>query len=826
MYCLPEHFKIPFEPSANKGSIISGKNVRFTVLTPRLIRIEYSSSNSFEDRASQVFWYRNQPVPDFTYKVSENLIEIETEFLNLTYRCNENMFDKDTLSILLKQSGTLWHYGDNNTGNLLGTARTLDQANGQVKLDQGLMSKYGWSVIDDSKSLVFNEEYMLTSRDECEKDCKDLYFFGYGHDYKQCLKDYCSISGEVPLLPRWALGNWWSRYWDYTQEELTNLMQDFEDKEIPLSVCIIDMDWHLVKNLPTSRGWTGYTWNKDLFPEPEKLIEFLHQKGLKTALNLHPADGVHPHEEMYKEVADFMGIEPSSKKAIEFDITDPKFIEAYFKLLLHPLEKKGIDFWWMDWQQGTQTKKSGLDPLWVLNHLHFLDLGRNIEKRPFIFSRWGGYGNHRYQIGFSGDTDVTWDSLQFQPYFTLTASNVGYSWWSHDIGGHFKGFNDFELYTRWVQFGIFSPIMRLHSSKSRFQERLPWKFNEEVYKITKDALQLRHALIPYIYSMSWKNHSECVPLTQPMYYNHPEEEQAYCCQNQYYFGSELIAAPIITPKDEDTGLPRQVVWLPEGDWFNFFTGEHYCGNQRVALYADLNEIPVFAKAGAIIPLGPKAGRSNVENPSQIEVHIFPGADNTFDLYEDDGVSQNYKKGEYAITTYCLKCGSGKMEFEVMYPEGEVSIIPAKRDYIFKFRSMERPDNMILDINNLPYAAHWSYDDKLQTISVGPVAVTPADKINISLSSSSENMTSTKDCTLEKCEDLLKKINIGTLLKAKIFNSIPEIIKSRSELGYGLYEKNPSYKGVQFTGGLKLSQTIALAEVISKKDIMEGFNGKV
>jgi alpha-glucosidase (family GH31 glycosyl hydrolase) len=140
-----------------------------------------------------------------------------------------------------------------------------------------------------------------------------------------------------------------------------------------------------------------------------------------------------------------MGIDPASEQPIEFDVADSHFMQAYFEYLHYPKEEQGIDFWWMDWQQGEHSKLQGLDPLYWLNHLHFYDQAKQGKKRPFIFSRWGGLGNHRYPIGFSGDTVITWDSLSFQPYFTSTASNVAYGWWSHDIGGHFMGMGRWRI---------------------------------------------------------------------------------------------------------------------------------------------------------------------------------------------------------------------------------------------------------------------------------------------------------------------------------------------------------------------------------------------
>jgi alpha-glucosidase (family GH31 glycosyl hydrolase) len=341
----------------------------------------------------------------------------------------------------------------------------------------------------------------------------------------------------------------------------------------------------------------------------------------------------------------------------------------------------------MDWQQGKKSKISGLDPLWFLNHLHYYDLGRDGRKRPFVFSRWGGLGNHRYPIGFSGDTLVRWRTLAYQPYFTATAANVGYGWWSHDIGGHMFKDKTPELYLRWVQFGVFSPIFRLHSTKLPTLERRPWEKPERIFHAARDAMQLRHAFIPYIYSMAWRAHQTGISLVTPMYYGDMLDASAFEAKDQYYFGSELIVAPITHPSNPKTGLASKRVWLPAGTWFNFFTGEQVSGGEWRDVQAALEDIPVYAKAGAIIPLAPRPKWGGIENPTELDIYIFPGADNTFDLYEDDGETTDYQQGKYAITRFSLKDGG----FTVHPAQGDLSVIPAQRTYRVHLHGVNRKD---------------------------------------------------------------------------------------------------------------------------------------
>ena len=173
---------------------------------------------------------------------------------------------------------------------------------------------------------------------------------------------------------------------------------------------------------------------------------------------------------------------------------------------------------------------------------------------------------------------TSWESLAFQPYFTASAANAAYGWWSHDIGGHMRGIEDSERYVRWVQFGVLSPIFRLHSTKDIFIDRHPWAFDTEVLRLARTAMQFRHALIPYLYTMSYRNAQEGIPVITPMYYDWPLEDSAHQTPDQYLFGTALMAAPICSPADPELGKTRQNIWFPPGEWFDFFTGKKYSGN--------------------------------------------------------------------------------------------------------------------------------------------------------------------------------------------------------------------------------------------------------
>ncbi|KAF2868497.1 glycosyl hydrolases family 31-domain-containing protein [Massariosphaeria phaeospora] len=641
----PARYDFKTRPEAHPDAVVAGDKYRFTILTDGLLRFEWADDGVFEDRASTFAINRQLAVPDFYVWDRGYGIEIVTKRFHVVY--NKEKFSADGFNIQLKGAvSAKWSYGQR-LSNLGGTIRTLDGVNGRTGLGSGVLSRDGIALLDDSKSMLFEADGWIAPRRSGART--DEYVFLYGHDYREAMRAYYAVSGSQPLLPRWALGNWWSRYHPYDRNEYIELMDHFDDDDVPMNVAVIDMDWHLVWNLPDGlNGWTGYTWNKELFPDPVGFMDELHERGMKVTLNLHPADGIRHHEKQYDEVAKYMGIDPKSKKPVEFDATNKKFIDAYFDIVHHEHEADGVDFWWVDWQQGSNSKWPGVDPLWVLNHFHFLDIGRGTQ-RPLILSRFGGPGSQRYQVGFSGDTVMTWDSLNFQPEFTATASNIGYGWWSHDIGGHMQGYKDDELTTRWVQLGCWSPILRLHSSNNPFNTREPWRFNDEARVIMEDTLRFRHRLIPYLYTMNARSASDDELLVEPMYWAYPEKEEAYKVPNQFRFGSEMIVAPVTQPRDEVTRLGAVKAWLPPQRFADIFTGIVYDGDRELQFHRLLTQVPVLAPEGAIIPLdGAWRPQSGSPNPSSFEILLVVGADGSFNLTEDNGTGTHVDDGDFRM----------------------------------------------------------------------------------------------------------------------------------------------------------------------------------
>ncbi len=696
-------------PLPHQEAVVRGLGYRITVLTERLLRLEYEKDGAFCDMATQMAICREFPAPSFTVTEEDGVLAIETGALRLRY--DQKPFSSTGLSVTLKGAysfyASIWHYGDP-ADTLGGTARTLDEADGAIPLGDGLMSMKGYAVLDDSRSMLMDENgHLLPAQPHGE----DLYLFAYGHDYRDCLRDYLTLSGAVPPVPRFALGNWWSRFYPYTQEGYQALMARFEAEGVPLSVSVLDMNWHVTAIDPRyGTGWTGYTWDREKFPQPEKLLQWLHDHGLMVTLNDHPADGVRPCEEMYPQMAEAMGEDAAAGKPFPYDASDETFRQAFEQSVLAPHEAAGVDFWWIDWQQQGGSSQPGIDPLFVLNHtryLHALASGHP----AIILSRFGGPGSHRYPVGFSGDTCATWASLAFQPYFTATAANIAYGWWSHDVGGHMHGTTDAELAVRWVQFGVFSPVMRLHSSTSRFMRKEPWLYPMEAAEVMKRFLRLRHRLIPWLYTQNLLASRGNTALLRPLYYDYPEERLLYyTCKHEYLLGDGVIVSPVTRPAAAESKLAGTEVFLPDGQWIDFFTGVCYRGGRCLNMYRPLQQIPVLVKAGTILPMdGAEIPQNGAPLPETVLLRVFAGADGEASLIEDNGRHPADPAYCQAVTTIRL-CAKDGLTLEIQPPEGETALLPPKRRYIVE---MNHFAHVMPQESSCPYTA--SYDAERRSL---------------------------------------------------------------------------------------------------------------
>lgn len=691
--------------------------VRFTVISEGVIRMEYAPDGNFVNEKSHVAVLREYPSVDFKLKKKGAWVEIVTSKMKLRYKKNSGQFSKDNLFITSMNDLVpfAWKPGMQQKGNLKGTYRTLDGMDGdtqsqtwvadskkgdKLQLEDGLLATDGWTFIDDSKGLLFDDDSDWEwVKERPNNGGQDWYFMAYGHDYKAALKDFTLFAGKIPLPPRYAFGYWWSRYWLYSDKEFRNLIDNFHAYKIPLDVLVVDMDWHYTE--PGKGGWTGWTWNRDLFPNPEKFLSYLKQNDVKITLNLHPADGVASYEENYVPMAKDLGIDPQSKQTIPWVNSDKNFINSMFKNILTPMEKDGVDFWWLDWQQGIfDSKVKNLSNTWWINYIFFTQMEKNRETRPLLYHRWGGLGNHRYQVGFSGDAVVSWKSLDFQPYFNSTASNVLYGYWSHDLGGHIGDRIDPEMYTRWLQFGALSPIMRTHSQKSAGLNKEPWVFSKEYSDVIRRTILQRYEMAPYIYTMARKAYDEGLSLCRPMYYDYPDSKEAYEFRNEYMFGDDMLIAPITSPVKD--GYAQVRVWLPQGEWYELSTGTLLQGGNGLERVFAIDEYPIYVKAGAVLPMYTTDVMNLTNNNETVVVSVFPGGGaSSFRLYEDNGNDKHYVS-EYAVTNLKTYSEGHKQTVVIGKREGTYKDMPESRSYKVKIYAAQMPVSVCVNGRSVDY----------------------------------------------------------------------------------------------------------------------------
>ncbi len=665
-------------------------NARFTAIADGVIRMEYANDAVFADGAT-LFANRPRPSAKANCTKDGNIVTIATKKYTLTYHVGAP-FTPESLSAKIHTGNveTSWKYADKSEGNLGGTLATLDGVDGHRPLPDGLLSRDGWYVIDDSGTPVFADGWL---QKRSEKHVCDLYFFAYGHDYPAALRDLAFVSGKMALPRKYTLGSWYSRWWRYSAEQFLQIVDEYDANDFPLDILVMDMDWHYQDwgyqegdpralfgygHAGGNLGWTGYTWNRREIPDPKGLLAELHRRGIAVTLNDHPADGIRDHEETYptfmnllrkkqykEEVPDIPDKQSAKEREnprqdvvnYRFNAGNRDYMDAFFESTHTQYEKMGVDFWWLDWQQDyLYSHVNGLEPLAHLPWLNYLyyEHSRKNGGRGMSFSRWGGFGDHKHPAYFSGDTISTWDTLAFEIYMTVSAGNVGCFWWSHDIGG-FEDPNpekQSELYVRWVQFGITSAALRLHVCGNEKIDRRPWTWGEPYCSAMREMFHLRSMLIPYLYSIAYKSYRDSVPMLRPLYLFDSENKEAYNHPTTYYLGDSMLASPVCVPGEGETFTARSQVYLPAGVWYDYFTGARYDGGQAVSTQNDLYSFPLFIKAGRPLPMQPYTNRMTTTPLTHLIVKIFAGEhplSESFTLFEDDGVTESYMSGAYRAT---------------------------------------------------------------------------------------------------------------------------------------------------------------------------------
>ena len=423
---------------------------------------------------------------------------------------------------------------------------------------------------------------------------------------------------------------------------------------------------------------------------------------------------------------------PPAVHGVRFNLADKHQAEVFMKDLHDPVLDDGVDFWWVDgW--GSYDMDGITNQLWT-NRLFYDYTERHTGKRGFMFSRHGGLGNHRYPSFFTGDTHSEWGVLADEVPATAIGGNVLVAYTTHDIGGFLGKKIDYALYARWLEFGVFSPILRLHCAHENPEEgnlRMPWIYGGEATSLVRDYVKLRYRLIPYLYTYAHVAHESGLPIVRPLYVEFPELEKAYSCPGEYLFGDEMLVAPMT----DSTG--SREIYFPPGEWIDYFTREVYKGNQSVSYDCPLDRIPLFVRSGSIIPMASDMLSSNEKPLDHLVVDVYGPRAAEFSLYEDDGESLAYLDGESAETRLLFSGVRGRScEMTIGTTVGSYNGQPKARSYEVRLHGVAKPSVVAVNGRSLRPARGggegWTWDRQhsTATIMIGPRTIKQPLKVTI------------------------------------------------------------------------------------------------
>jgi hypothetical protein len=590
--------------------------------------------------------------------------------------------------------------------------RTYNHAADAYRYCPGLLSRSGYFLLNDSVSAVMGADDFPVARDT--PGTKDWYFFCYNDDFRAAQRDFITLCGKSPIPRKNTFGLIFSRWPAFGEEEAKQIAGRFAQEGIPLSTLVVDMEWH-------KGGWANWDWNEAMFPDPGRFFAWCHDQHLDVTLNVHPqrmhADDSHfkpflkaaKKEDQVQAFSDYGYTQPK----VDVDMCKKREAGAFLRICHDAIVKQGMDFWWVD---GIAGAIDGTIEQLVNNHLYFNNVARP-DHRGMLLSRYGGVGSHRYGVFFTGDTASQWEVLEGECEFNIRAGHLGVAYISHDIGGFARPpapLIDPDLYLRWLQFGVFNPVMRFHSSPGS-GSRQPWDYGQQNCDIAKRWLRFRQSLMPYIYSAARQHHETGQPLVRGLFYDHPRDEASYRF-DEFMFGDALLVAPVLTPRQDRT------VYLPAGTWYDYQKGTRIVGPAQRAIIVRLSDVPLYAKAGAIICRQADGVLADAAHADDLIIEAFPGADGETTLYEDDGATEDYLKGGFATTKFTLTDDGKTIVVAGRPTKGKP--FGKDRDLDVRVILAKPPKAVLVDGRPLPKTA-WNHDPATGRLSV-PL---PGQKVN-------------------------------------------------------------------------------------------------
>ena len=569
-----------------------------------------------------------------------------------------NMWDtQEAFYGLGQHQGGVWNYR--------GETVDLSQDNTNISIPL-LLSSNGYAIFWNNGSRSrFNNRFVHAMYLSSEvSDSIDYYLF-YGPEFDRLIADYRELTGGVPLFGKWAYGYWQCKNRYDSQQELLAIAQEYRDLHIPLDNIVQDWFWWNVMGDPV--------FNKN-YPDPKGMIDGLHAKNVHLMISVWPyfRPGSPVYDDMDKR-GFFIAktVAPSFHPVDQalYDAFNPEARKYYWNLMNNALFKIGADAWWLDTTEPeTEARETNIlvtnkvnggengaryaneFPLMTTTAVYQGQREASEKKRVFILSRSAYAGEQRNAAAvWSGDVDPNWETFRRQIPAGLNYSISGLPYWTTDIGGFVSANPDDpayrELYIRWFQFGTFCPIFRAHGTRTTNQNEI-WSYGPEAQKILTAYDKLRYRLMPYIYSLAWKTTSEGYTVMRPLVMDFRDDVRAQNVGDQFLFGPAFLVNPVTEP-----GASSRHLYLPNAEWYDFWTGASLDGGRSLNAPTTIDHLPLYVRAGSILPLGPDIEFAAEKSADPIELRVYPGANGSFTLYEDENDTYNYEHGAYATIPF-------------------------------------------------------------------------------------------------------------------------------------------------------------------------------
>lgn len=690
--------------------------IEVTCLSPDIVRVSKYTSAERPEKYSPSVIMTPQSVK---VRLSENKDEItlSTSSLKVTYdkltaalvfhdgkgrlllKEKPQAHSDRSQTFILEESEAVYGLGQHQQGGL--NQRGRDVFLQQVNMEIGIPlvhSVKGYAIFwDNNSSTWYRDNSEGMTFDSETGDYCDYYFIA-GENADGVIGGLRTLTGGSPMLPMWNFGFIQSKERYASQDELVAVVQKYRDLGIPLDAIV--QDWRYWGD--DHHWWNAVEFLSPEFPDPKGLMEQLKALNANALISIWPSFG--PNTNIYKELAEnglLMAHEtfPQDHGVKVYDPWNPQARDIYWKYIKKNMFDIGINGWWLDatepehnpikpedydymTPEGTFREVRNTFPIVSTGGVYDHQRAESDDRRVVILTRSAYLGQQRYGTHvWSGDVFSDWKVLGDQISAALNLSLCGIPYWNSDIGGFWawrefpEGYRDpafHKLYTRWMQFAVFTGMMRSHGSNTpreifRFGERGYWAFDSQ-----EKFINLRYRLLPYIYSSAWKVTSEDATLMRALFMDWPEDRNVWNVSDEYMFGESFLVAPIVTPEDE------RDVYLPAGQWFDFWTGEAVPGGQTVVRHTPVDECPVYVKAGTVLPMGPSVQYAAEKKWDDLLVRIYPGADGEFVLYEDAGDGYAYENGEYA--TVRMKWDDKRRELTICERQGRYPEMLKERNF--------------------------------------------------------------------------------------------------------------------------------------------------